>query len=1186
MHSPNKIRSFLLYSFGGFLLLIITGFTDLNAQTSNLRSKKIAVADSIKLDSLSLIPNSIIIKAGSVVLDSSVFKINHAEGYLKIDRSKLAIPIDSLEITYRVFPFSFSEPARHKDIKNLTKEGEKIPVYSYNPPKENTDLFKMGGLNKSGSISRGISFGNNQDVVVNSALNLQVAGKLNNNIDILMAATDDNIPIQAEGNTQQLQEFDKVYIQLSNQSSRLIAGDFELKRPDSYFMNYYKRAQGISFSTRYFLNPLATDTIKNARLRTTLSGAVSKGKFARNIIQGIENNQGPYRLRGAENELFIIVLSGSERIYIDGVLLTRGQENDYVIDYNTAEVTFTPRNLITKDKRIIAEFQYSDKNYARSLIHFGQDLTQNKLKVKLNVYSEQDSKNQPLQQDLSPEQKQKLFDIGDRLNEAVVPSFDSIAFSAEEVLYQKADTTVGALTYSDVFIYSTDVSKAFFRVRFSNVGSGNGNYIQIASSANGKVFKWVAPVGNIRQGNFEPVMLLIAPKKKQMATLSGDYSFSKNSRLFIEAAGSNNDINTFSPYSSLDDKGYGFRLIFDDMKNVFRDTSEKAGWKLKTNVNYEMVHKDFSPIERYRSVEFERDWNRPSAINADDQHLLGTSIGLVKINHASLTYHFNSFFEGGNYNGIKHGVSSFFTEKGFRFSGSGSYLETKDTINQTAFLRHAVTVSQKIYLFVAGVREMQEINKFYAGKTNFLQSNSYEFFEWEAFINNADTSVNRYGISYKQRTDNLPKNESLNAATFAEEAGFFFQLNKNPKQQLSGSVRYRTLTIKDNLLTAQKPDNTLVGRLEYSARALKNVFVSNTFYEIGSGLELKKEFSYIRVAAGQGAYAWIDYNEDNIPQLNEFEIAAFPDQAQYIRVFTPTNELVKVYTNQFSQTLNIRPAAIWGGEEKGIKKFTSRFSNLTAYKVDHKTGNDNFEQAYNPFYNFDLNYSAEEQLSAKDKDQISVNSTFRNTLFFNQSDPVFGADVSVNDARNKSLLTNGYDSRYNFFKELRIRWNITQKWSLINSYKDGVKRSASEFFKTRDYNIVYHETEPKFTYQPNASFRSSFIFKYSDKKNTMTDGGQRALQHNYAIELKYNVLSKGSFELRVDYINIKYNAEQNNSLAFEMLDALKTGENYTWSLTWQRTLSNNLQLNLTYDGRKSQGNKPIHTGGAQVRAFF
>jgi hypothetical protein len=36
----------------------------------------------------------------------------------------------------------------------------------------------------------------------------------------------------------------------------------------------------------------------------------------------------------------------------------------------------------------------------------------------------------------------------------------------------------------------------------------------------------------------------------------------------------------------------------------------------------------------------------------------------------------------------------------------------------------------------------------------------------------------------------------------------------------------------------------------------------------------------------------------------------------------------------------------------------------------------------------------------------------------------------------------------------------------------------------------------------------------------------------------------------------------------------------------QRTLGNNLQLNLSYNGRKSEAIKAVHTGNVQVRAFF
>ncbi|MBK7869907.1 MAG: hypothetical protein IPJ74_04060 [Saprospiraceae bacterium] len=125
-------------------------------------------------------------------------------------------------------------------------------------------------------------------------------------------------------------------------------------------MNYFKRLQGASVSN--------TSQLGKGTLSTSGSVAISRGQFARNQIQQQEGNQGPYKLTGSQGEQFIIILSGTEKVWLDGQLLQRGIEDDYIIDYNTGEIIFTNKRLITKDSRIIIEFEYSDQNYLRSFL--------------------------------------------------------------------------------------------------------------------------------------------------------------------------------------------------------------------------------------------------------------------------------------------------------------------------------------------------------------------------------------------------------------------------------------------------------------------------------------------------------------------------------------------------------------------------------------------------------------------------------------------------------------------------------------------------------------------------------------------------------------------------------------------------------------------------------------------------
>ena len=95
--------------------------------------------------------------------------------------------------------------------------------------------------------------------------------------------------------------------------------------------------------------------------------------------------------------------------------------------------------LINKDKRIIVEFQYSDKNYEifTSIFCYYQ---KNNSSFYVHAYGEQDSKNQPLQLDFDLLDRQTLENIGDNIDLAIGSGIDSVDFNQVTNLYQKIDS--------------------------------------------------------------------------------------------------------------------------------------------------------------------------------------------------------------------------------------------------------------------------------------------------------------------------------------------------------------------------------------------------------------------------------------------------------------------------------------------------------------------------------------------------------------------------------------------------------------------------------------------------------------------------------------------------------------------------------------------------------------------------
>src|SRR6185437_6199464 len=135
------------------------------------------------------------------------------------------------------------------DSNSYYRENAGVGLNRKMPLESREEIFSSPGITKTGNISRGISFGNTQNVFVNSTLNLQMEGQLTQDIRLTAVISDQNIPFQPEGNTQQLQQFDKVYVQLETKKARLTVGDIVMKNKPSNYLRYSRNVQGAQLST-------------------------------------------------------------------------------------------------------------------------------------------------------------------------------------------------------------------------------------------------------------------------------------------------------------------------------------------------------------------------------------------------------------------------------------------------------------------------------------------------------------------------------------------------------------------------------------------------------------------------------------------------------------------------------------------------------------------------------------------------------------------------------------------------------------------------------------------------------------------------------------------------------------------------------------------------------------------------
>ncbi|GAB5555849.1 MAG: hypothetical protein SchgKO_00620 [Schleiferiaceae bacterium] len=1096
--------------------------------------------DTVDFSENTILPSTLVIQSDSATLSEGkdyqlilgTGKVAFAEAY----DSNYRVTFVTLSWNLTEDQYALSRDLIQENIQSNQARPTRTEIPTVSDP--------FSGLARSGSISRSLSVGNAQDAVLQSQLNLQLSGNIGGNTILRASISDQNLPVQPEGTTQTLREFDRVFIELENPDfGKIVAGDFVLGNRKSTYASFDKKLSGALVAS-----PIAIGDEDTLLVRGV--GALARGQFARNEIRGQEGNQGPYRLSGNRNEVFIIVLSGSERVYIDGVPLTRGQDKDYIIDYNTGEITFTPLRPITKDKRIIVEFQYTEQSYVRTMAFGEVAYKSKKSKNSLQFYSEQDNKNQPLFGEFTDAEKAALAAAGDDPLKAVVPGWTETAFEPGRLLYEIVDS----LGVDTVFVLSPDGSGSpLYEVQFAYVGPGLGDYVIDPAGANGRVFRWVPPVNGEPQGSYIPAKVLPRPGVLQVLALDGELDVSKNQKITYHGGWSRKDPNTFSDLNADNQTGLAGKLGYA-YGNI------NKGWNAGFSVEH--VDSSFSTIERFREVEFSRNWNLPVGVQTQQQ-TADAHLGYRASANQWGKYQFQYLGTGEGFVGTKHNAGGKYQDKNWDIDFAGSWLSTEQNGVRTEFLRQKSRVRRNLFSsFYTGLWSEAELNASQNDSVA-LTTGSYRFLEGDFFVGIGDSSSVWVELSAGLRNDDTARVSDFSRQAQAE----YYRIKSIVRSKTWGRWyfygQYREL---ENDFNPNRNQQTTTGRIDFSHRFFKNSLQLNSLYQVGVGSEPIREYRYIPVPAGTGTHTWRDYNNNGIQELDEFELAQFPDEATFLRTFILGNQLLPTSEIQFSQLVRWDPKRVFSARWIGLFSFQVQYANRVK-SLFTSSQND-----LDPF------------AARPDSSVVSQSENFRGSVFLNRANPKWGGEYTYLQNEQINNQSYGLESGSQQEHQLRSRYQFISNWEVRLDYVQSTRTNSAFLLSSRNYKIQRQTLSPRLIFQPGPQFSITLQsdIKAAVENELMQDlqSASGGLQVNWNRGGKWNVTASG------EWVDVTFAGDPNNASGYAMLEGLQPGANALWQTQFQFLLNSFLQLNVQYNGRTSTNSPIIHTGTLQIKAFF
>lgn len=1143
-----------------------------------------------------IIPQSEQVWRNGLVQDTTAFALDYRYGRLTL--AEAVEEADTVVVRYQVFPFAFQDVYRLRalvrdTLTQPTNDSAEVQIVAeeVTANQRSFDPFGNTKLERRGSISRGILAGNNRDATIESGLRLSLAGEIVEGVNVRAVLTDQNTPILPEGTTQSLSDFDRVFIEIAAPSGTAQLGDFDLNLSRNQFAQFNRKLQGIKVSSGFAgaEQAFGGDAV--------VAGATTRGIFRSQIIEPQESVQGPYRLEGLSGERFILVIPGTEVVYLDGQRLTRGETADYVIDYATAEVTFTAKQLMASDRRLVVEFQYTTNQFTRTLLATQVETqfapradgsSRGVLGVTFLRESDSDQFNEEF--GFTSQDSLEVVNAGDA--DALRSGATEVDYDPEAVFvqYRQEIRDFNGDTRPDTFFVALnarpDEGERVFRVRFTRVGTGQGAYQREGQTVNGILYRYVG-AGN---GTYIDQRLLPKPKQQRLFDVHGRYEVMRGIEVFGEWAQSLNDANRLSRLDAEDDidEAYigGARLKHVNLGGLGH---------LDASVQRRQRGAFFTTFNRTRSVEFARDWNL--SVNALDV-TRGLGVGDEEvIDEAALSWAITPQTKidgmlgqldlGTLFDAQRRTLSLQSREVAWpHLTFQGDYITSTDlqsTIDgqwtrQRGRLQHTVLRNRLVPSFEI---EQEERLQRTLG-TDSLSAASFSFVEyrpgltWHSSGTGTEAKLS-IGSTLEVRTEKEADQGQLRHAADALTAQTTIAMRPNRIFKTDADIGYRVKRFSDFFRVNERRENSesVVIRWNGDYKPLQRAIDARWFYEALTERTPTLQEIYVRTGPELGEFVWEDFNEDGAIQVDEFVPERTPNEGNYYRTFVPSDSLTSIISVQARLNIGLDPSRLWRNHPVRWKRWLAQVQTRTTLDVLEKSREPDLKQIYL------LNLSRFRDPLNTLNGRLRV--VQRISLFRRQ--PAYGLDATISRVRGLRELATGEEERFNALTSVEGFYRIQRAWTTKLTLREERNRVFSEAFASRRYNIQSMAIEPTLTYTPFQGGLISLGVGYAQKEDQAQ--AREATVWTVPLDLQYRRARRLQVSGRLEIAEVAIDGDAGVGLAqFELTDGRGPGTSYLWLISGRYQLNSFLTASFSYDGRLPSTGQAFHTVRMQMSAQF